>query len=331
MRSLGDCRTSSRLKQSKSCDQLHEESVRLSPRIRRGRQRLCCRYAINTPVSVGSYEGVSPDTVRAIDLRLRLCRIKITRLIWRVGIFNQTQQGVIVTELDLQPPPLEQHTLLLELHHRVSNEFASAINLISVAAVRTDNVEAKTALGDVVELLHQYADVHRALRVPDRDIVIDAGEYLRTLCRSMSRSKLERSGIRLLLMADAVWLHAERCWRLGMIVHELATNAARHAFDGGNGEISVDLSRAGAFVRCSVSDNGSAPANIKSGRGLRILDDLAESLGGYVDRSFAKGSSFTLVFPFTQNERRASRASRRLARAAQSNAALKEGPHHVQS
>ena len=292
---------------------------------------MCCRYAINTPVSVGSYEGVSPDTVRAIDLRLRLCRIKITRLIWRVGIFNQTQQGVIVTELDLQPPPLEQHTLLLELHHRVNNEFASAINLISVAAVRTDNVEAKTALGDVVELLHQYADVHRALRVPDRDIVIDAGEYLRILCRSMSRSKLERSGIRLLLMADAVWLHAERCWRLGMIVHELATNAARHAFDGSNGEISVDLSRAGAFVRCSVSDNGSAPANIKSGRGLRILDDLAESLGGYVDRSFAKGSSFTLVFPFTQNERRASRASRRLARAAQSNAALKEGPHHVQS
>jgi two-component sensor histidine kinase len=100
-----------------------------------------------------------------------------------------------VTELDPQPPTLEQRTLLLELHHRVNNEFSSAINFISVAAVRTDNAEAKTALSEVVELLHQYADVHRALKMPDRDIVIDAGEYLRTLCRSMSRSKLERAGV----------------------------------------------------------------------------------------------------------------------------------------
>jgi two-component sensor histidine kinase len=236
-----------------------------------------------------------------------------------------------VTELDAQPPALEQHTLLLELHHRINNEFTSAINFISVAAVRTDNTEAKAALSDVVELLHQYADVHRALKVPDRDVVIDAGEYLRTLCRSMSRSKLERAGVRLLLSVEPVCLHAERCWRLGMIVHELVTNAARHAFDGGDGEIAVDLSRAGAFVRCSVSDNGAAPANIKLGRGLRILGDLAESLGGCVNRSFAKGTSFTLVFPFTQNERRASRAGKPLASAAQSISALREGSHHVQS
>jgi two-component sensor histidine kinase len=236
-----------------------------------------------------------------------------------------------VTELDPQPPALEQRTLLLELHHRVNNEFSSAINFISVAAVRTDNAEAKTALSDVVELLHQYADVHRALKMPDRDIVIDAGEYLRTLCRSMSRSKLERAGVRLLLAADSVWLHAERCWQLGMIVHELVTNAARHAFDGGDGEIEVELSRAGAFVRCSVSDNGSAPASLKLGRGLTILGDLAESLGGYVDRSSSKGSSFTLVFPFTENERRASRAGKRLAGAPQSVPASKKDLHHVHS
>jgi two-component sensor histidine kinase len=234
-----------------------------------------------------------------------------------------------VTELDPQPPALEQRALLLELHHRVNNELSSAINFISIAALRTDNAEVRTALNEIVELLHQYADVHRALKMPDRDIVIDVGEYLRTLCRSMSRSKLERASVRLLLAVDSVWLHAERCWRLGMIVHELVTNAARHASNGSDGEIEVALSTAGAFVRCSVSDNGAAPASIKLGRGLTILSNLAESLGGYVERSFGKGSSFTLVFPFTENERRANRAGKRLAGAAQSISASKKDLYHV--
>jgi hypothetical protein len=48
------------------------------------------------------------------------------------------------------PPALEERTLLLELNHRINNEFASVINLVSVAAVRADNSEVKAALSDVV-------------------------------------------------------------------------------------------------------------------------------------------------------------------------------------
>ena len=92
----------------------------------------------------------------------------------------------------VQPPrTLREGVLLLELNHLFNNEFASAINYISVAAVQTDNVGVKTALSQVVELLHQHADVHRALTTPDRDEVIDAAQYLQTLCITMSRSDLD--------------------------------------------------------------------------------------------------------------------------------------------
>jgi two-component sensor histidine kinase len=218
-----------------------------------------------------------------------------------------------VTELVPQLPAFSERVLLLELSHRINNEFASAIGLVSVAAVRADNTEVKAALDNVVELLHQYANVHRALKMPDRDVVIDAAEYLETLCRSMSRSKLERSDIKLAFAAGAVWLHSERCWRLGMIIYEFVTNAARHAvFKGMDGQVHVELLRAGGFVKCTVSDNGAAPPRTGLGRGLTIVADLAESLGGYVDHAFAKGSSFTLVFPLTQNEQRASRSTKKL-------------------
>ena len=49
-----------------------------------------------------------------------------------------------MTEFALQPRALKELTLLLELNHRIDNEFASAINLVAIAAVRSDNPEVKT-------------------------------------------------------------------------------------------------------------------------------------------------------------------------------------------
>ncbi|MEH2472387.1 two-component sensor histidine kinase [Nitrobacteraceae bacterium AZCC 2161] len=231
-----------------------------------------------------------------------------------------------VTELAAPLPT----TLLRELNHRINNEFASAISQVSVAAVRTDNVEVKSALSNVVELLHQYAGVHRALRMPDPNVVINAADYLRALCHSLNRSKLEGMGIRLVFSADAVWLESERCWRLGMMVYELVSNAARHAFWAEEGEIRVELSRARAFAKCKVSDDGTAVAGVRPGRGLRIIGDLATSLGGRIDHSNSSGGrSFALSLPFSGQEHRANRSNSRSLHWTVSERSL-EGPQHAQ-
>lgn len=233
-----------------------------------------------------------------------------------------------MAELVRQLPEISERVLLLELNHRVNNEFASAINLVSVAAVRTDNPEVKAALSNVVELLHQHADVHRALKLPDRNAVVDATAYLQALCRAMSQSKLDRAGIKLVLAADVVRLHSERCWQLGMIVYELVTNAARHAFfEGREGEVRVELSRAGATARCCVSDNGSPARAVRPGRGLKIIGEMVKNLGGQVDRSFgANGSSFSVALPFVGREQQANRSLRRSYHIE----AERKGLHHAQ-
>ena len=43
-------------------------------------------------------------------------------------------------------PALEGRTLLDELNHRIKNELASVINLVSFKAIWTDNVDAKEEL-----------------------------------------------------------------------------------------------------------------------------------------------------------------------------------------
>jgi hypothetical protein len=64
------------------------------------------------------------------------------------------------------------------------------------------------------------------------------------------------------------------------------------------GEIRVAVWVDGAFVKCSVQDNGSAAPNIHPGRGLQIVDALSEALGGRFKQTFGPGGSKSLlVFP----------------------------------
>jgi len=199
--------------------------------------------------------------------------------------------------------------LLRELNHRIRNELTSAIYAVSAKAVQSDSVAVKAALLDVADLLHQCADVHRALRMPNQRRLTDAARYLQQLCFSITKYRLDRLAIRVLFSADDLRLEGERCWKLGLIVSELLTNVARHAqFEARHPELRVELMLAGNVVKCRVADNGSAPESIRRGGGLAIIGELASSLGGRVHTSCAaEGSSFT--FSLTETEQRAAGAT----------------------
>jgi two-component sensor histidine kinase len=200
-----------------------------------------------------------------------------------------------MTNLFFQVPFPQERVLLHELNHRINNEFCSAINVVSLTAARSRSKEVKAALTEVTELLHHYADIHHVLRIPERDVRIDSGAYLRKLCLSIRRSKLDQTSIDLTIAAPRLWLPSDQCWMLGMIVYELVTNAARHAFSSGIGEIRVELRGGAKFVECRVLDNGSAPVNVQPGRGLRIVEELTKALGGRFDQQFRTGGSTSVV------------------------------------
>ena len=153
----------------------------------------------------------------------------------------------------------EEQLLVGELTHRMNNEFAAAIAVVSLAAARSPNGEVKRALAAVEARLHSYVQVNRYLQMPSQDTIIDASAHLRQLCQPISRSRLDCSGIELQFVGCRLEMNSVRCWRLGMVISELVTNAARHAFVDGGGKIQVELSRCGPFINCRVADDGAAP------------------------------------------------------------------------
>ncbi|MBR1133052.1 histidine kinase dimerization/phosphoacceptor domain -containing protein [Bradyrhizobium iriomotense] len=210
-----------------------------------------------------------------------------------------------MTVLSSAPSGSQEGVLLRELHHRVTNGVAFAIDLVSAAVIRVDGTEAKSALSDVVELLHGYSDVHRALAMPAGDTLIHAATYIRKLGCGMRRALLDRMNIQLAFATQSLALEPERCWHLGLIVHELVMHGARHAcFDDRAGQIRIKLTRTGALVNCVILDNGSRPARETSDRELRIARDIARALGGRIEQGFgAEFTSIVLSFPLTERER----------------------------
>jgi two-component sensor histidine kinase len=215
------------------------------------------------------------------------------------ALSHEAERGNVVNEFAAVRPPIHEEKLLLrEMAHRVHNEFASAMAIVSLTAARSANDDVKAVLAAVRDRLYRYAQVHRALEVPADDGVVEASGHLHQLCEAIRCSKLDHQGIELVFAGSPVFLPAQQCWRLSMIVSELITNAARHAFRGGPGTIRVELRPSARVVECRVTDSGSGSSNVRPGQGLGIIAALTEGLGGSIAQSFgANGSRSVLTFP----------------------------------
>jgi two-component sensor histidine kinase len=196
----------------------------------------------------------------------------------------------------------QSQLLLREMSHRVNNEFASAIGMVSLAASRSANAEVKAALESVLEKLYNYAQVHRALEIPKTSSPINTSSYLSNLCRSISGAKLACRNIELIFVErPPIQLTPEDCWRLGMVVSELITNVVCHAFDEHGGTIKVELRTRRGQTECRVSDNGIGMEACRPGNGLRIIHSLVNGLGGTFEQySGSDGTLSMIVFPVSK-------------------------------
>jgi two-component sensor histidine kinase len=189
-----------------------------------------------------------------------------------------------------------------EIGHRICNQLMSTISLMSRTAARSGNSDVQVALAGVIEHLHDCAQVYRALQMPTGDHSIDAAQYLRGLCRVLRRVTLQDKGIELVLVERPLQLGLSQCWRLGMIVAELITNACRHAFDNKGRSITVEFESRGRYVECRVADDGSAKEDIRPGQGFAIIQHLAAGLNGEISLRFGETGSMAIVsFPIVES------------------------------
>lgn len=192
-----------------------------------------------------------------------------------------------------------QAELFDELNHRVKNNLTIVSGVLTMQARASADAAVRGQLLKAVDRIQSIADLHASLYRSGGKDEVEAQRYLEELCERLSRTLLEGRDVRLDLHAEPLTLPLDQAVQLGIIVNELVTNAAKHAYpEAGKGVIWVRLGRAEGGLRLRVSDLGRGLApDTASGLGMRLVRSLVERAGGEVKVEGARGASVEVRLP----------------------------------
>jgi two-component sensor histidine kinase/DNA-binding NarL/FixJ family response regulator len=197
-----------------------------------------------------------------------------------------------------------QQVLVKEINHRVKNSLQLVASMLNLQAGEDASIAQR--LQDASSRITAIARAHdRLYRSPQID-KIELGQYLKDVCADFAEvmphcDVVCEAGAQILMATD-------RAIRLALLVTELVTNAAKHAYpDGKEGRIWVRARRVDqTLVQILVRDEGAGLAadfdwRQTSTLGMRLVAALAEQSQVSVDvRRLPKGCEFVIDVPTHQ-------------------------------
>jgi two-component sensor histidine kinase len=211
-----------------------------------------------------------------------------------------SERDVSFVRLDcLTPNETDQFLLLREMHHRVANSFA----ILTATLRREFGASMQSKLGESVDRFEArvaaFGALHRFLTIGAETGWISAHSYIEQLCAALAEAILNPLGVRCEVSADVAFLPAECCEFLGLVIAELVTNSAKHAFQGRvGGLVRIEFLSTAEGWTCIVSDNGAGNSVPSIGVGSQILARLVRALGAeLVSKSEPKGTSSAVRCP----------------------------------
>jgi len=283
---------------------------------------------INTAISVGSftYSNENPSRVVVIghDItdRKRMeeeLRRKHDDLNAAYEEITSTQEELCrkVEELTNREKQLnealaEKEVLLLEIHHRVKNNLAAFISLLSLEGSYDVSPAGQMLKKDLQNRARTMALIHETLYRTRKFSDVDMDVYLNTLVEQIVNSYRTDRPLSTSVEAKGVTLDLVRATPIGLIVNELVTNSLKYAFPqeatltGTDRKepctIRIRISADDGDYLMKVSDNGvGLPAgwDIKKTQtlGLKLVNFLARhQLRATLEINTDKGTEFVFRF-----------------------------------
>ncbi|MEA3066390.1 MAG: hypothetical protein QOJ27_2851 [Sphingomonadales bacterium] len=189
---------------------------------------------------------------------------------------------------------------LREIDHRTKNNFQIVTSLLTLQANRSGSEEVRAALGEAVERLKAVAAVYDALAPSSQGLAaVRLQDQLQEICDQVRRGIMP-DGIALSTELEPIVVPHETAVAIGIIVNELVTNACKHAFGDGGGEIRVRAWREDGAAYIEVEDDGRGfvAGDARPGLGSRLVTAFLQRLKGRSDvRSSPEGTVHRLRVP----------------------------------
>ena len=200
---------------------------------------------------------------------------------------------------------LKQKDLLLrELQHRVMNSLNILSSLLDVQRRYVVDPAAKEHLANARDRVIAMGTVYRHLYQAHTLEYVEFSEFLNTICNTSETAYVGGSKLSIEAEAEPVQLSSAHAIALGMLTHELITNALKHAYsDGVRGRIKVILKHMDNDIELRFSDNGRGlPDNFQmettSSLGMKIIASTVRQLGGTLEiNRLEPGTEFVIRLP----------------------------------
>lgn len=245
------------------------------------------------------FGGFALDTQSAIAVLFFVAILTADILI--IHVMNTALRRLVAEQQRTAALLDQQKALFEELQHRTANNMSFIGALLSMHKRRVRGTpDAVSAFEDASTRLDSMARIHRRLYDPTNiDLAIDA--YLGDLLRDVFQSA-GSPGVETVVESSIARLDVNRLITLSLILSELATNAVKHAFPGGNGRFVVSLGQVGSDYVLTTKDTGPGfpegfdPAG-SDRLGFRVLSSFARTLDGTLSFNNKDGAVTTLTFP----------------------------------
>jgi two-component sensor histidine kinase len=200
----------------------------------------------------------------------------------------------------------DRDLMLTEFEHRVKNNFAIVASMLDIQRRRVSDPATAEALGSAMMRVDSIARAHRHLYRDGQSSEVNVRDYLTDLCGALADALLLRGGVTLNCDVDGMTIQRDHAVSIGLVVNELVTNAAKHAFagrQGGSIQVSWKRRTEGGW-RLTVADDGVGlptqpkPKRSDGGLGQRLIEAFAKQAGGTLNTdSDDRGTRVTMDVP----------------------------------
>ncbi len=221
-------------------------------------------------------------------------------------------------ELRMRDALSEKEVLLMELHHRIKNNLQLISSMLNLQATSMGSEQALQLARDCDRRLQTMAHVHDQLYDAVNLSQIKLSEYVRQIVNQvMLPNSRSAPSIDVIIDTKAESLSVDQSIPCGLLLNELVTNVAKHAFpqpadhalkSERRGELRIEcyVDEEKRFV-LSVSDNGvGLPANVDfdhgTSSGVRLVRALVKQLKGTIAVHRGGGTRVTILFTATLDQ-----------------------------
>jgi two-component sensor histidine kinase len=195
----------------------------------------------------------------------------------------------------------DRAVLLKELSHRMRNDLAAVVSLLSMQARALEDPAGRAALIGAGDRIQVLARVHQRLSMEEGAAVVDSKQFVADLCQDLKGSLVGFRPVEVNVLAESHPITLGRAVALGLIINELLTNALKYAFaDGRAGQVEVRFQKQSSDFCLIIRDNGVGLGGAVRGTGIgqELVRGLALSLGGRVLIEDAQpGLEVKVMFP----------------------------------